>query len=303
MTLRTIGIVSPGDMGQAVAVCLKECGFEVLVALDGRSARTRALAAAAGLEDCGSIAALGARADLLMSIIDPGAALQTAREVASAMRGIADPAARPLFADCNALAPQTKQAMDATIRDAGGRFVDVAIIGPPPRGTGSVRLYASGPDAGRLEAIRHEKLAVRVMGTRVGDAAAVKMCYGAVTKGMIALGTELLIAAQRLGVAETLDAELQGSQRAIRDWLVGWLPSMPPKAYRWVPETREIAATFEAVGLPPETMRGAAALYEIIAATPLGGESPEQARAAQRDGDAVVSALSGAAAKGRAPDR
>ena len=79
MTLRTIGIVSPGDMGQAVAVCLKECGFEVLVALDGRSARTRALAAAAGLEDCSSIAALGARADLLMSIIDPGAALQTAR--------------------------------------------------------------------------------------------------------------------------------------------------------------------------------------------------------------------------------
>lgn len=39
MQIKTIGIVSPGDMGQAVAIRLKECGFEVLAALEGRSAR------------------------------------------------------------------------------------------------------------------------------------------------------------------------------------------------------------------------------------------------------------------------
>ena len=53
MQLRVIGIVSPGDMGQAVAMRLKESGFEVCTALDGRSARTRSLAAEAGLADCG----------------------------------------------------------------------------------------------------------------------------------------------------------------------------------------------------------------------------------------------------------
>ena len=37
MPIKTIGIVSPGDMGQAVAMRLQESGFEVLAALEGRS--------------------------------------------------------------------------------------------------------------------------------------------------------------------------------------------------------------------------------------------------------------------------
>ena len=291
MQIRTIGIVSPGDMGQAVAMRLKESGFEVLAALDGRSARTRALAAQAGLQDCGSMGALAARCELVLSIIDPGAALDTARSAAAAIAAIADPARRPVYADCNALSPQSKHAMDAMFRDAGGRFIDVGIIGPPPRGAGSVRLYASGPHARLMEQVRHDKLVVRVVGERIGEAAAVKMCYGAVTKGMIALGTELMVVAERLGVAQVLDAEMQESQAAIRNWLLASLPSMPPKAYRWVPETNEIAATFEEAGLTPRTMQGAADMYAFITGTPLGAESPEQAREKKRAGQAVVAAL------------
>lgn len=294
MHIRTIGIVSPGDMGQAVAVRLKESGFEVLAALEGRSARTKSLAADAGLEDCGTLSALALRCDLVLSIIDPGAALATARAAAAAIGAIGNPADRPVYADCNALSPQSKREMDAMIRAAGGRFIDVGIIGPPPRGAGNVRLYASGPEAGMLEAIRHERLVVRIVGERVGDAAAVKMCYGAVTKGMIALGAELMVVAQRLGVAETLDAEMQESQAAIRGWLLASLPSMPPKAYRWVPETREIAATFEDSGLTPRMMQGAADMYAFITGTPLGAESPEQAREKKRAGGAVVQELAAA---------
>ena len=66
---------------------------------------------------------------------------------------------------------------------------------------------------------------------------------------------------------------------------------MPPKAYRWVPETREIAATFEQTGVTPRMMLGAADMYEFIAATPLGAESPEAARAEKRSAKAVISAL------------
>jgi hypothetical protein len=39
---------------------------------------------------------------------------------------------------------------------------------------------------------------------------------------------------------------------------------MPPKADRWIGEMEEIAATFGAVGLPPELMVGAAALYRLV---------------------------------------
>ena len=290
MPIKNIGIVSPGDMGQAVAMRLKEAGFEVLAALEGRSARTKALAGQAGLEDCGSLHNLAARCDLILSIIDPGAALASARAAAAAIAPLNAPD-KPIYADCNAVSPQTKREMDSIIRAAGGKFIDVGIIGPPPRGPGNVRLYAAGPEANVLQAIQHEKLVLRIVSARIGDAAAVKMCYGAVTKGMIALGTELMVAAERLGVAETLDSELQQSQAAIRDWLLAAIASMPPKAYRWVPETREIAATFEHAGLTPGTMLGAAEMYEFIAATPLGKESPEAARVKKRTGPAVVSAL------------
>ena len=43
MQLKKIGVTSPGDMGQAIAMRLKAAGFEVYTALEGRSARTAEL--------------------------------------------------------------------------------------------------------------------------------------------------------------------------------------------------------------------------------------------------------------------
>ena len=286
--LRSIGLMSPGDMGQAVGLRLAELGFEVCTALEGRSARTRGLAQQAGFKDCGTLDALLERVDLVLSILDPGSAMALAQQAATALR------ARPreiLFADCNALAPQTKHEMRVLIEGAGARFIDAAIIGPPPRGKGAIRLYTCGPHAPALEALAHETIRVRTVSGRIGDAAAVKMCYGAVTKGTVALLTEMLVSARRLGVEDVLDEELRGSQAGLREWILKNLPSMPPKAYRWVPETEEIADTFAACGLTPLMMQGAAQMYRGIAATAAGAESPEQARARGRDGAGVVAAL------------
>ena len=287
-TIKRIGLLSPGDMGQAVAVRLKELGFEVGTALEGRSERTRALATTAGLTDHGDLRALLKASDLVLSIVDPGAAMGLAREVAAILPSLA---IRPLFADCNALAPQTKLAMQALFAAAAARFVDAAIIGPPPRGAGRIRIYVSGPDAAELGVLGHEAMTVRFVSERIGDAAAVKMCYGGVTKGTVALLTELLLAARRLGVENVLDEEMRASQPAVRDWIMRNLPSMPPKAYRWVPETREIAATFEAVGLTPLMLQGAAETFAAIARTVPGQESPEQARTLARNGAEVIAAL------------
>lgn len=295
--IKRVGLMSPGDMGQAVAIRLKELGFEVCTALQGRSERTRKLAAEAKLTDCGDLRTLLESCDLALSILDPGAAMGLAQAAALIMPSLAS---RPLFADCNALAPASKLAMQALLETAGARFVDGAIIGPPPRGAGRIRMYVSGPAAGELAALGHDAISVRVVSARIGDAAAVKMCYGGVTKGTVALLTELLIAARRLGVDEVLDAELASSQPAIRDWILRNLPSMPPKAYRWVPETEEIAATFEAAGLTPLTMQGAVRMYEAIAGTGAGRESPEEARTRARSGAEVVAALdAGLALKSR----
>lgn len=55
----SIGVTSTGDMGQGVAMCIKAMGFNVCMATDGRSSRTRALGEKAGLTDCGSLEKLG----------------------------------------------------------------------------------------------------------------------------------------------------------------------------------------------------------------------------------------------------
>ena len=288
MELGNIGVVSPGDMGQAVAGRLKECGYNVYTALEGRSSRTRALAAKAGLEDCGTMNALVSRCDMVCSILNPAAAVEKAREAAAAISATGK---RITYVDCNAVAPETVREIDRIIRAAGGDFIDAGIVGPPPRGAARTRVYVSGPVADRMTGIRNDHLLIRVVSERVGDASALKMCYGAITKGAVALGVELLIAARKLGVAETLEREFQESVPDIYEWILSRSVSMPPKAYRWVPEMNEIAKTFEDTGMTPRILLGAADMFEMIAGTALGKESPEQARERGRDGREIVRSL------------
>jgi 3-hydroxyisobutyrate dehydrogenase-like beta-hydroxyacid dehydrogenase len=290
MEIRNIGVASPGDMGQAIAARLKESGLNVYTALEGRSPRTRALARDAGIEDCGSVEALVGTCEMVLSVLNPGAAAEKAREVAGAIRKTGR---RIAFADCNAVSPQTVREIDGIIRDAGGVFIDAGIVGPPPRGKSGTRIYVSGPDAYLFTKFDNPGLVVRVVSERVGDASSVKMCYGAITKGAVALGVELLIAARRLGVEQTLEAEFNESLKDVYGWMTSRIPPMPPKAYRWVPEMLEIARTFEGVGMTPRIMQGAADMYEMVAATPLANESPEEARARARNGIEVVRALAG----------
>ena len=290
MKLQSVGIVSPGDMGQAVAETLKEIGLKACTALDGRSDRTRALAREAGLSDCGSMRRLVGDCDIVLSILNPAAAVDNARAVAVAMQ---ESGRRPVFVDCNAISPQTMLEIDGIIRAAGGKCIDAGIIGPPPRGKASMHFYASGPGAALIEQLASPRVDVRILGDRIGDASALKMCYASYSKAAVALGVEMLVAARRLGVDDALDRELRETSADNLDWLLRRLVTTPPKAYRWVPEMLEIAKTFEGSGLTPRILLGAADVYEMIAATALGRESPEEARAKARDGRSIVRDLAG----------
>ena len=288
MQLKKIGVTSPGDMGQAVAQRLKACGFDVYVALDGRSPRTRELGTKAGLTDVGSLEKLVGTCDMIMSILNPGAAVDNARAVAAAMRKTGK---SPIYVDCNAIAPETGREIERIVGEAGATFVDAGIIGPPPRGKAKTRLYVSGPEAATLSQIVDDQLLVRVIGERVGDASAVKMCYASITKGALALGVELLIAARKLGVEHALEAEFKETQPDLYEWILSRSLTMPPKAHRWVPEMHEIAKTFKDVGLTPRILQGAGDMYEFIATTALGRESPEAARDRARSGPEIVQGL------------
>ncbi len=287
MKIETIGVMSPGDMGQAVAQQLKNKGFNVCTALDQRSARSKELARQAGLTDVGSLAGLAEKCDVILSVMNPGSALGFAGELAQALKTTRR---KPLVVDCNAIAPSTMRAIETTITGAGGLCADGGIIGPPPRGTARMSLYVSGAEASALEQLATPQISVKVISERIGDASAIKMCYGAFNKGLQSMALELLVAARRLGIDALLETQLRESRREVYDWIIGSLPIMPPKAYRWVPEMLEIAKTFEAVGLTPRMYQGTADMYEFVAATALGKETPEN-RDKSRTGQDVVRLL------------
>jgi 3-hydroxyisobutyrate dehydrogenase-like beta-hydroxyacid dehydrogenase len=285
MKIERIGFMTPGDMGQGVAMQLKKKGFDVCTALDKRSERSRKMAAEAGLTDVGSIARLVAEADLVMSVMNPGAALEFAREAAEAIR---DQSHKPVFIDCNAVSPDTMREIDAALRAAGSRCLDGGLIGPPPRGNAKVNLYVSGPGVADLEQIANEQLKVHVMSERLGDASAIKMCYSAFNKGTQGLALETLMAAQRLGVYEALEKQILSSRSDMYNSFLNAFPQLPPKAYRWVPEMHEIARTFAGVGMTPRIFQGEADMFELVAATPLGKETPETRDRARTGKDVIV---------------
>jgi 3-hydroxyisobutyrate dehydrogenase-like beta-hydroxyacid dehydrogenase len=275
--MQTMAIMTPGDMGHAVGAQLRRHGLRVITNLEGRSARTRELAAQAGIEPVADDQSLVREADALLAILVPAKALDLAQRIAPALERTGRAL---LYVECNAIAPESTRRAGAVIEAAGGRFVDAGIIGPPPRADGAgPRIYASGAHAQDLAALRDFGLDVRVIGPRVGDASAVKMCYAALTKGTTALLTQLSVAAERLGVSDVLRAELASSQAAMLERMRGEVPRMIPKAHRWVGEMAEIAATFEAAGLTPRTFEGAAELYAFVAGTALARTSPEAWRA------------------------
>jgi len=67
MKFERVGLMTPGDMGQAIAMRIKDQGFTVCTALDSRSERSRMLAREAGLTDVGTIARLVAEVVRLLA--------------------------------------------------------------------------------------------------------------------------------------------------------------------------------------------------------------------------------------------
>ena len=273
MSLKTTGILSPGDMGHTVGRVLGSYGLNVITCLQGRRKRTRDLAARAGIADVPTYHALVDGADIILSILPPAQAEHAAKRVAHAL---AETNADLIYADCNAVSPETVRRIGGIITSAGACFVDASIIGPPPRNKGSTRFYASGPHANTFETLNQFGLDVRLLGEEIGLASAIKMCYASLTKGLTALCTELLTAAEVMGVLQPLKTELQMSQSMLFERMERTVPMMPPKSGRWIGEMEEISATFAHVGLTPKILAGAADIYRFVDETLRVNHAPEE---------------------------
>jgi 3-hydroxyisobutyrate dehydrogenase-like beta-hydroxyacid dehydrogenase len=272
MTVKKIGILSPGDMGHAVGRALSEHGFDILTYLEGRSQRTCTLAKDAGFRISATLNELLHEVDLLLSILAPASAETVAKGIA---RSLQETGETTLVADCNAISPMRSERIGRIIESAGGRYIDASIIGHPPGRDVPPRFYVSGQYANAMLVLDGKGIGVKTLGDDIGRASGIKMCYAALTKGTSTLQVALLTVAESLGLGSELHEELAYSQKAVLDSMETGIPGLPPNAHRWVGEMEEIAATFSAQGVTPNFHLGAAAIYRLLEQTPYAIESPE----------------------------
>jgi 3-hydroxyisobutyrate dehydrogenase-like beta-hydroxyacid dehydrogenase len=255
--MTTIGVLHPGAMGAAVGAALLSAGHEVIWASEDRSAHSRERARQVGLRDVNSVEALISTSEMVLSICPPDAAVQVARSAAG-LSGV--------FVDANAISPSTSLQIREII---GGGYVDGGIIGPPPVHGATTRLYLSGSGAGWV--------AEQFFGTPVEPcvidgagpvaASALKMVYGAWTKGSAALLLAIERTASADGVADVLSDEWKLSQPELHDRLAAARRDAAAKGWRWEGEMREIAATFLAAGQPAGFHEAAAEVFSRASAS------------------------------------
>jgi 3-hydroxyisobutyrate dehydrogenase-like beta-hydroxyacid dehydrogenase len=257
--MATIGLLNPGEMGSMVGAAVRSTGARVLWAGEGRSAATRKRAADAGLEDAGSVASVVKASEVILSVCPPHAAVDVATQVA-ALRFAGT------YVDGNAVSPATAREIGGIVEKGGAAFVDGGIIGPPPVKPGSTRFYVSGTGADRIAALLTAgPLQAIVVPGGSGAASAVKMAYASWTKGSAALLLAVCAMASAEGVEDSLVAEWKISQPDLSARAEGAAKGNAKKAWRFIGEMEEIAATYAAAGLPDAFHEGAAEIYRRMA--------------------------------------
>lgn len=256
-----VALIAPGGMGAALATRLTENRLKVLTTLTGRSDAAIERASAAGMVDASHEALM--EADILLSVVPPDQALPLAQSLAPALSRAAK---APHYVDCNAISTETAHQVAAVITATGATFSDGGIIGLPPKsGTPGPKLYVSGKEASEIGILKQFGIDVRIMSGPVGAASALKLSYAGITKGLIAVGSAMLLAAEKAGVGPELAAELAASQPNHLASFSRSIPDMFSKAGRWVPEMREIADFAEPVGPVPDMYRATADFYNYLA--------------------------------------
>lgn len=286
MTARAcaIAVIGFSEAGQAIGGGLAGAGADRVCAYDlrfddaavGADLKTRAVRLAVEVGDSAAAACSGA--DVIVSAVTAGAALDVARSVA----GFIQP--NQIFLDINSISPAGKQAGAEAIEAAGAAYVDAAVMGPVGPSRHETPMLFAGGEAERLaEILRPLGMRIEIAGKEVGAAAAVKMCRSIVMKGLEALMIECLVTARAHGVEDRVIASLGESFPGV-DWSERssyMLGRVLAHGARRAEEMRFAAETVRAAGLEPVMAAAAAKRQQWVADLGLGdggkaGGSPSE---------------------------
>ena len=265
-----IGLLGVGEMGAGIGRQLTGAGYCVFVDLVGRSAESVSRADEAELTPVASAPELIARSDIVFSVLPPDQARTAAAAVASCLDTVTG---ELTFVEANAISPASAQDISALFPTGEVRFIDGGLVGSPPSSENVPRLYVSGPECPRLDAIDGLAFEIRRLAGGVGQASAFKMTYAALTKGTNTLLTNVALCAESFGFLDTLLAEFSESQKGLADRAEASIPRMPSDAARWVREMEEIRDTFRAQSLPTGFHQAAAEIMQILRDSRFGAET------------------------------
>ncbi len=277
--MTTVGILYPGEMGSTLGKLLAAHGSGVVTTLAGRSPRTRALCKAAGLTVLDSVADVARAADVVVSLVPPGAAVATAQDFVE--QRPADARAR-LYVDANSISPQTATEIARMVQERGLDFVDASIRGLAARVASHGILYVSGARADEIAALFGPCLRVQYLGDVPGRASMLKMLMGGMSKGLAALFLQVTLAARE---AELLEEFLAGCRQYYPDVVAAMeqvLPTYPQHARRRTDEMREVERALSDLGIRPGIVGEAKRLFAALADSTLS-ERYQQRGAPPRD--------------------
>jgi 3-hydroxyisobutyrate dehydrogenase-like beta-hydroxyacid dehydrogenase len=259
MSIKTVALLHPGNMGSTIGAAAATSGARVVWASEQRSNASRERAKQAGLIDVESLANAVRESEVVLSVCPPHAAVEIAESVArQSFKGI--------YVDANAISRATAVQVGEIVGRTGASFVDGGIIGAPVKKAGTTRLYLSGTRAPEIaELFSASMLAAKAIGPEPGAASALKVAYAAWTKGTDALLLAIRALAAHDGVDQALLEEWNISQPDLERRCQRAAAVAVPKMWRYVGEMEEIAETFRAAGLPGGFHLAAAELCQRLA--------------------------------------
>ena len=260
-----IGLIGLGEMGSEIGRYLVMNDLEVISVYEGRSEISKKRASKYKIRDAGSIEQFCKISDLVISIIPPDKAVETANLYTSYKNKDGQ-----IYCDLNAISTITAKKIKLLLDEKKIDYVDGAIMGGPPTEKYSPRIYLSGKLSEKLNFLNGKGIELMVLKGSDFKASATKMVYASITKGSKALVAGALIAAKKNNVYDELIEELKYSEEYFSLVAKNQIPSIKHKAYRWVGEMNEISLTYKESGLTGGFHSEAENVYELIKNLPEG---------------------------------
>jgi 3-hydroxyisobutyrate dehydrogenase-like beta-hydroxyacid dehydrogenase len=267
----TWAVLSPGDLGSGFGALLRELGHRVVTTLEGRSDETRRRSERAGLEILAGLRDVVARADVVVSLVPPDAALPLARRYATEASARK---AGQLYVDANTLPLPDLREVASTVQAAGGRFLDAAFHGAAAFGgqdrlRHSTSLFLAGDGIETVAAALDPPLRIVRLDDRPGAATELKLFLASLNKGICALFAEGGAAAARAGLLAALLEALGYHYPHLLADLERMMPSYTRHAARRAVEMDGLADRVRELGLEPLMAdAGARVIRRIAAAFP-----------------------------------